>query len=879
MRSSSASKRAELPRAGWPQDEANIELVLGNVCRYLCDPQGAIKHFEQSIALVPDCKEFDLACRLGDLSLSHSYNGNIREALRYGNEMLARAEASNDPAHIAGAHDALCLGCFLWGRMQDAIRHAEAMLAVWKKGMHDGNCYTLSNCGLAHFMEGRFDDAVAMLQRCCETTEEMQCVRPKAIALYNLALVHHVHGDVAEALRSAQEAGPLLTATGAKGAGEAVLALAAAAASGDRNKQAHALLSCARASARNPDLFPPRALAERAAETASQLGLAELARDARHFIEEYTAHLVLPEEPLATSLEGSPEDRSPVAVAGLNHDRVASIVQSYEEHPLRAETILDRIRRQKGSTDGLNEMDLAVDDETWVTDQNHPGGVAAVLALAKAVELGSRARVLDVGSGLGGPLRILARTYGCRCHGVELTEIRHRDAELLTRLVRLDELVTFTCGDFMAVQVPGGPFDLLIGQGAFNHFPDFDALFRKCASLISPGGWLAAEDLLLSRQPVGEEVSKLDTLCECWNGRVLHEQVWRRSLAGAGLFVRSIEDQSALWAHECRTLLNSVEDAGRSPIAPREILGWRLSAELLELGLIRGARLLARKSSPEDGRGIAGASAGRRPMAQPARNGQEQPAGLNVRAQGLSVALTNAPVLRNVDLELAAGEFLTIVGQNSCGKTTLLRTVAGLQAPTSGGIEIDGRPAGRGQRVPGKIAFVFQEPTLIPWKTTGENVRLPLEFAGLHRDEQEARVRQSLDQVGISPADGRKFPDQLAGGARMRASLARALVVRPGLLLLDEPFAAADEILRQDLNELLIQLWRDQGFSVIFVTHSITEAIFLAQRVLVFGPSPGRPIAEVAVSFGYPRSTALLGDPDFVALVTLARRRLRETPP
>jgi SAM-dependent methyltransferase len=275
--------------------------------------------------------------------------------------------------------------------------------------------------------------------------------------------------------------------------------------------------------------------------------------------------------------------------------RFDAIVQSYEEHPLRAATILDRILRHKNSTEGLTELDLAVDGETGITDQNHPNGIDAVIAIAKSVGLRGGEKVLDVGSGLGGPLRVLAHLHGCRGHGVELTPARYRDALKLTRLVALDGLVSFTCGDFLAVDVPGGPFDLTIGQGAFGHFADLDPVMRKCAALLIPAGWLVVEDCFLAREPAGDEAEKLATLCDCWNGHIVAQELWRQALAQAGLALQTVDDLTSVAKREGHELLHLSQRPGQTPVPPRERLGWRLSAELFEAGVITFARLLARK--------------------------------------------------------------------------------------------------------------------------------------------------------------------------------------------------------------------------------------------------------------------------------------------
>jgi SAM-dependent methyltransferase len=272
-------------------------------------------------------------------------------------------------------------------------------------------------------------------------------------------------------------------------------------------------------------------------------------------------------------------------------DRVS---RSYAEHPLTKATILRRIRRRRGSLQGLTEMDLAVDDETGVTDQNHLGDAGAVLAIAKAVGLRAEQRVLDVGTGLGGTPRLLAHVYGCRCHGVELTRQRYRDAVELTRFVGLDGRVAFSCGDFLEAEIPGGPFDLIIGQDSFMHFPDLARLLGKCARLLQPGGWLAVQDGYLRREPSGaEEKQRLQTLLGCWNGRFHTATTWSDSVASAGLEVKQFEDVSELFERELGEHVRLAEAGQLDSVAESELLGWRLGAELITSGLLGAMRLLA----------------------------------------------------------------------------------------------------------------------------------------------------------------------------------------------------------------------------------------------------------------------------------------------
>lgn len=247
-----------------------------------------------------------------------------------------------------------------------------------------------------------------------------------------------------------------------------------------------------------------------------------------------------------------------------------------------------------------------------------------------------------------------------------------------------------------------------------------------------------------------------------------------------------------------------------------------------------------------------------------------------IRADGLGLRFPNGQLgLQAVRCDVRRGEFVSIVGPSGCGKSTLLRLVAGLIAPTEGTLTVAGAEPVTARQSGTRVAFVFQDPTLLPWRTVAANIRLPLELQRTpgHHD---SRIQASLRLIGLTEADAKKRPRMLSGGMRMRVSLARALITDPDLLLLDEPFAALDDVLRQQLNEELVRIWQQTGWTGLFVTHNVAEAVFLSQRVLVMSSRPGTVSAEVPVPFPYPRLPALRGEPEFGRLTVELTQRLRE---
>jgi NitT/TauT family transport system ATP-binding protein len=230
------------------------------------------------------------------------------------------------------------------------------------------------------------------------------------------------------------------------------------------------------------------------------------------------------------------------------------------------------------------------------------------------------------------------------------------------------------------------------------------------------------------------------------------------------------------------------------------------------------------------------------------------PAGLAVRLRAVTKVYDNGvTALGPIDLDVAKGEFVSLLGPSGCGKSTALRLIAGLARPSSGAVNVSHRAARADGRHP--IGFVFQEPTLMPWASVRENVRLPLKLAHAAAEDAGHRIEAALAQVGLSDF-AEAYPRELSGGMKMRVSLARALVTDPDILLLDEPFAALDEITRFRLNNDLLELWRKLSKTIIFVTHSVFESVYLSQRVLVMTARPGRLASEFRIAAAEPRGEA-----------------------
>jgi NitT/TauT family transport system ATP-binding protein len=239
------------------------------------------------------------------------------------------------------------------------------------------------------------------------------------------------------------------------------------------------------------------------------------------------------------------------------------------------------------------------------------------------------------------------------------------------------------------------------------------------------------------------------------------------------------------------------------------------------------------------------------PVKVAASNAAQQPL---LRLTGIEKTFgSGTTAVGGVDLTISAGEFVSLLGPSGCGKSTLLKIIAALAVPSSGTVEWPQSPRGAAGAAEPGLSFVFQEPTLLPWRTTAENVRLPLLLAGVNKQEAQERVREALALVGLS-AFADQHPRQLSGGMKMRVSIARALVTRPKILLMDEPFAALDEITRGKLNDDLLELFARQHLTVIFVTHSVYESVYLSSRIVVMSSRPGRVTSDIPVEVSYPRT-------------------------
>ncbi len=253
------------------------------------------------------------------------------------------------------------------------------------------------------------------------------------------------------------------------------------------------------------------------------------------------------------------------------------------------------------------------------------------------------------------------------------------------------------------------------------------------------------------------------------------------------------------------------------------------------------------------------------------------PKRLVVDARNISLTFETADgrvnALSEVSLEVTEGEFVSFIGPSGCGKTTMLRVIADLQRPTSGELRVNGMTA-ENARLARNYGYVFQAPALLPWRTIDANLKLPLEIMGYSLVDQQQRVERYLALVNLTGFE-RKFPWQLSGGMQQRVSIARALSFDPALLLMDEPFGALDEIVRDHLNEQLLQLWKSTEKTVLFVTHSIPEAVFLSTKIVVMSPRPGRIIDVIDCDFPRERSLDIRETPAFLKIAQRVRTGLR----
>jgi len=243
------------------------------------------------------------------------------------------------------------------------------------------------------------------------------------------------------------------------------------------------------------------------------------------------------------------------------------------------------------------------------------------------------------------------------------------------------------------------------------------------------------------------------------------------------------------------------------------------------------------------------------------------------RDVGLTFATADGPVeaLSGITVDVAESEFVSLIGPSGCGKTTLLRAIANLETPTSGTLTINGMSP-QEARLARAYGYVFQAPALLPWRKVAENVALPLEIMGL--PDVETRVARNLELVNLNGFEN-KFPWQLSGGMQQRVSIARALAFDPKLLLMDEPFGALDEIVRDKLNQQLLELWARTKKTIVFVTHSIPEAVFLSTRIVVMSPRPGRIIDVIEVNLPKQRTLDIRETPDFLKIAHRVRKGLK----
>ena len=263
------------------------------------------------------------------------------------------------------------------------------------------------------------------------------------------------------------------------------------------------------------------------------------------------------------------------------------------------------------------------------------------------------------------------------------------------------------------------------------------------------------------------------------------------------------------------------------------------------------------------------------PGPSPQGGGEQARAVISARDLSLVFTTSDGPVhaLSHINLDIAEGEFVSLIGPSGCGKTTLLRVIADLEQPTGGSLSVNGMTPheAREKRAYG---YVFQQAALFPWRTIEANIALPLEVAGLDKAEAARRVKDNIALVNLAGFE-KKFPWQLSGGMQQRASIARALSVEPAMLLMDEPFGALDEIVRDHLNEQLLKLWAKTKKTVVFVTHSIPEAVFLSTKIVVMSPRPGKIHEIIDCNLGTERPLEIRETPEFLRIAQQVRDGLR----
>lgn len=236
---------------------------------------------------------------------------------------------------------------------------------------------------------------------------------------------------------------------------------------------------------------------------------------------------------------------------------------------------------------------------------------------------------------------------------------------------------------------------------------------------------------------------------------------------------------------------------------------------------------------------------------------------------------TGVVAVSDMSLTIENGQFVSFLGPSGCGKSTALRMIAGLSEVSAGTITVNGHAPGSASG-PQDVGFVFQEPTLMPWASVFDNVYLPLRLGGMSRAEARPRVEEVLAQVGLSKF-AKAYPRELSGGMKMRVSIARSIVTKPRLLLMDEPFAALDEMTRFKLNNDVLRLWQEHGLTVIFVTHSVYESVYLSNRVVVMAARPGRVVADIAIPGAYPRATNYRATRDYTESCEIVSDALNRT--